>query len=258
MSDSVPRSGLASTAMTRSPRTCGERGAEADRGRGLAHPALEAEHGDPVVAAGDRGAGPGHQLAAAPDLGRLARLDPAARSPCRPAGASRSDGALRRPLQQRLAGRGCPRSACRDRRAAAAGRTAAAGPDGGARAAHAGRRARRPPAARRARGPAAGRPRPRWPVAWRPARAAAVRRAGRCRRRAAGTARTPRTAGPAARTGPSRDRRAASAGRCRNPGRHPRDAAGRRTRPRTRRTAAGPTAAPGRSRAAPPATAAGW
>ena len=60
------------------PAQRGQRGAQADGGRGLAHAALQAHYRDPVMPAGDRGPGPGDQFPAAPLRGGLARADHAA------------------------------------------------------------------------------------------------------------------------------------------------------------------------------------
>ena len=69
--DSVPRSGLASTAITRSPAQAGQCGAEGDGRRGLADAALERDHRDPV-ATGDRHGRAGDQFLAAAVLRGLA------------------------------------------------------------------------------------------------------------------------------------------------------------------------------------------
>ena len=60
------------------PAQRGQRGTEAHGGRGLADAAFQAQHRDPVVPAGDRGAGPGDQVPAAALRGGLGRADQAA------------------------------------------------------------------------------------------------------------------------------------------------------------------------------------
>ena len=71
---SVPRSGLASTATTRSPRREANVEPSVTVAVVLPTPALQAQHGD-LVAAGQRLVDPGDQLPA-PDVGRaLARVD---------------------------------------------------------------------------------------------------------------------------------------------------------------------------------------
>ena len=76
----------------------GQGRAEADGRRGLADAALEAEHGDPVMAAGDRGPDPADQVAAAHARGRLADADEPAGRRGTPSAASR------RPVAARLPG----------------------------------------------------------------------------------------------------------------------------------------------------------
>ena len=69
LSDSVPRSGLASTAMTRSPRTEASVAPRPTVVVVLPTPPLRLMHGDPVVAGGDGGARPREQLATPAHLG---------------------------------------------------------------------------------------------------------------------------------------------------------------------------------------------
>src|SRR5699024_12461675 len=52
-----------------------ECGPECDRGRGLADPALEAEHGDPLVTGSHRGAGAADEFALAQYFGGFSGVD---------------------------------------------------------------------------------------------------------------------------------------------------------------------------------------
>ena len=109
LSESVPRSGLASTAIP-GRRAAKPACAEADGGRGLADAALEAQHGDPVVSACDRCPDPVDQVTAAHARGGLADPDspPVARYTVRrqpPSGVARLPGSSRSEVSTSEVGR---------------------------------------------------------------------------------------------------------------------------------------------------------